>query len=266
MMDINKWIVEYTSKGYSELHAEARISQDVILLAISKSEFNRNVTIKGGIIMRSLSDNSRRATLDIDLDFIRFSLDDESIRNFILKLNIIDGLNIEIVGKIEVLKQQDYQGKRVNIGISDQFGKTIRSKIDLGVHAKFNIDQSEYSFDVCVDDNGASLLINSSEQICAEKLRSLLKLGPFSTRYKDIFDIYYLISKLDRKKLGICLNEYIFSDVDMRESNTSDVSFRLKRIFDNKRYIRNLKTTDKNWLQTDIDVVLGSILDYFSTL
>jgi len=31
----------------------------------------------------------------------------------------------------------------------------------------------------------ARLLINSYEQMLAEKLRSLLKFGPFSTRYKD---------------------------------------------------------------------------------
>ena len=39
---------------------------------------------------------------------------------------------------------------------------------------------------------GASLLINSDEQMLAEKLRSLLKFGSFSTRYKDVYDIYYL--------------------------------------------------------------------------
>lgn len=35
-------------------------------------------------------------------------------------------------------------------------------------------------------------MINSMEQMITEKLRSLLKIGPFSTRYKDIFDIMYL--------------------------------------------------------------------------
>ena len=31
-------------------------------------------------------------------------------------------------------------------------------------------------------------LINSKEQMFTEKLRSILKFGPLSTRYKDIFD------------------------------------------------------------------------------
>ncbi|MEE0397377.1 MAG: hypothetical protein UDQ92_04380 [Lachnospiraceae bacterium] len=46
--------------GYSEANAEAKLCQDIIK-AISQSSLNRNVTIKGGVVMRSLSKNSRRA-------------------------------------------------------------------------------------------------------------------------------------------------------------------------------------------------------------
>ncbi len=45
------------------------------------------------------------------------------------------------------------------------------------------------------------MLINSDEQILAEKLRSLLKFGPFSTRYKDVYDMYYLKDFVNREKL-----------------------------------------------------------------
>jgi hypothetical protein len=43
----------------------------------------RNATIKGGVVMRSLSKNARRAMQDIDLDFIRYSISDESIRQHV---------------------------------------------------------------------------------------------------------------------------------------------------------------------------------------
>ncbi len=39
----------------------------------------------------------------------------------------------------------------------------------------------------------------------------------------------------------------------MRESNISDISARLNRVFSNLRFKRNLNTTDKNWLGNDID-------------
>ena len=40
-----------------------------------------------------------------------------------------------------------------------------------------------------MDDEGATLLKNTYEQSFVEKLRSLLKFGANSRRYKDIFDI-----------------------------------------------------------------------------
>ena len=81
-------------------------------------------------------------------------------------MNCLEGIRIEIKGnKIEQLSQQEYSGKRVYIIIKDDEGNVIESKIDLGVHANMNIEQDTYCFDVCMDDEGASLLINSCEQI-----------------------------------------------------------------------------------------------------
>lgn len=60
---LKKEIAEKIKKeGYSEANAEAKLSQDIIIYAISKSSFNRSVTIKGGVVMRSLSREVRRAT------------------------------------------------------------------------------------------------------------------------------------------------------------------------------------------------------------
>lgn len=46
------------------------------------------------------------------------------------------------------------------------------------------IEKEEYCFDIAYDDEGASLLINSNEQMLSEKLRSLLNFGTFSTRLR----------------------------------------------------------------------------------
>ena len=55
------------------------------------------------------------------------------------------------------------------------------------------IEQEEYCFDITYDDEGASLLINSNEQMLSEKLRSLLKFGTFSTRFKDIYELCFSV-------------------------------------------------------------------------
>ena len=86
-MNLQKEIEKMKNEGYSENNAEARLCQDIILKAISESSLNRNVTIKGGVVMRNLSKSVRRATQDIDLDFIRYSISNDSINAFIQKLN-----------------------------------------------------------------------------------------------------------------------------------------------------------------------------------
>lgn len=68
--------------------------QDIVLKALSVSPLSRNVTIKGGVVMRSKTNNVRRATQDLDIDFIKYSLADESIDVFISKLNCLDGIKI----------------------------------------------------------------------------------------------------------------------------------------------------------------------------
>lgn len=192
MINIQKLIEEAKENGYQGDKASAKVCQDIVLKALSSGPLSRNVTIKGGVVMRSKTNNVRRATQDLDIDFIKYSLEDEAIDAFINKLNCLDGIKINRWGKIGELKQQDYSGKQVFILIQDTAGNQVRSKIDLGVHNRFELEQEEYCFDIAYDDEGASLLINSDEQMLAEKLCSLLKFGPFSTRYKDVYDMYYL--------------------------------------------------------------------------
>jgi len=48
-----------------------------------------DTTIKDGVVMRSKTNNIRRATQDLDMDFIRYSLANDSIEMFIRKLNCL---------------------------------------------------------------------------------------------------------------------------------------------------------------------------------
>ena len=96
-MNLAVMIKEMQTLGYESVAASARICQDIVLKAISKSSLSRNVTIKGGVLMRNMTQNIRRATQDMDIDFIRYSLSDQSIDYFIEKLDddiheVFDGI------------------------------------------------------------------------------------------------------------------------------------------------------------------------------
>lgn len=266
MINLNDMIEIEITNGYGDANAQAKVCQDIVLKAIAESSLNRNVTIKGGVVMRSKSGSVRRATQDLDIDFIRYSLGDNSIDLFINKLNCLEGIAITRHGDIEELKQQDYHGKRVYLRISDSFDNVVISKLDLGVHNKLDIEQDEYCFDVAFDEEGASLLINSNEQMFSEKLRSLLRFGAISTRYKDIFDMYFLMEKIDRDKLKVCLDSYVYKDDKMREKDNKDIVKRVKIAFSNKAYLSRLQSTDKKWLDESIDDILNGIIQFIEEL
>ena len=268
-MNIREAIITYQSQGYEYVDAESKVSQDIILSKIGNSRYKNNITIKGGVVMHNISNDIRRATRDLDIDFIKYSLEDDSIRNFIGSLNNDkDNIKIEIVGNIIPLHHQDYDGKRVNIKISDNYGNSINTKLDIGVHKLFELEQEEYCFDLSLINKEVNLLINSKEQIFTEKLKSLLKLGFVSTRYKAIFDFYYLIniSKLDKKKLFKNIEILIFNDDTMRENSIDDILNRLSKTLKSRRYINHLNDPVVNWLDIPINDAINSLLKYVEQL
>lgn len=223
MANLELLSTQYINEGYSELLAEARVCQDIVLKAISESKLNRNVTIKGGVVMRSITGNIRRATRDVDFDFIKYSIDEQAIQDFIRDINVLEGISLQITGEIEELSQQEYRGKRIWVVIKDDTGHSMKTKMDLGVHKNIQIEQDEYCFDVCHDETGVSLLMNSKEQIYAEKLRALVKFGTFSGRVKDVFDLCYLSDYVDANRLLQCIQTYILDDSGMFENTLDDI-------------------------------------------
>ena len=259
----------YLNSGYTLANASAKICQDIILNKISKSKMNKSITIKGGVVMYGLSNDKRRATRDLDLDFIKYSLADESIKLFIDRLNLVnDGINILIDGKIEELLHQDYNGKRVNVILKDENNFSVSAKLDIGVHTNFNIKQEEYCFNLEALEESASLIINSKEQIICEKLKSLLRFSIRTTRYKDIFDIYYLINNTDinKEKLLYIIHSLIINDKTMKQNNLNDIIKNLTITINNNIFKRNLSDARNNWLGIPVDKVINGVIMYFESL
>lgn len=268
-MNIYESVNKYVIAGYSLDDAIPKVAQDIVLLKIGNSKYSKNITVKGGVVMHNISKDMRRATRDMDIDFIKNSLEDKSILDFIRELNNTDdGVKIKVTGKIEPLHHQDYDGKRVYIQLTDKNKYSISSKLDIGVHKYFDIEQDEYYFDFNIIDESVSLLINSCEQIIVEKLKSLLKFGITSTRFKDIFDFYYLINNenLDKDKLMKFIDILIFQDEAMRENELKDIHIRLRNILNNNRFQSRMNTANNNWLEIPIKDVINNVIDYFDGL
>lgn len=265
-MNVREEAEKLKSKGYNEDDANARICQDIILKGIAASGLSRSVTIKGGVVMRNISHNDRRATQDADLDFIKYSISDDSITEFLQKIESTTGVNITIKPPIVTLKHKDYQGKRVFITITDDYGNTLESKLDIGVHKDLDIKQKEYCFDICFQKDGASLLMNSKEQILTEKLKSFLRFGTRSTRYKDVFDICFLLDNVNIEELKTCIQHYIFNDKSLPVSTYAELTKRIRRVFTNISFKSNAKSSGKNWLDITTEEALTRNIEFIVSL
>lgn len=266
MINVLNEIEKVKEEGYNEANAEARICQDIILCGIANSTFNRNVTIKGGVVMRNLSKDARRATQDIDLDFLKYSISDDAIKLFISRIQPGDGIALELMELIIELRHKDYRGKRVFIKIIDAEGNELESKIDIGVHKDLDILQEEYCFDICFQQDSAGLLMNSCEQIFTEKLKSFLRFGTRSTRYKDIFDIFYLSSRVNSKKLNQCIQRFIYEDNTLSVNTPEDIISRMTAVLINERFLQSVKKSKKNWTDVPTEEVFKKCLEFIHTL
>lgn len=73
---------------------------------------------------------------------MRYSIADDSIRAFVKKLNSNKaGIRIRIDGPIEELNHQDYNGRRVHVTVLDEAGNSVKTKLDIRVHADLSIEQ-----------------------------------------------------------------------------------------------------------------------------
>ena len=124
--------------------------------------------------------------------------------------------------------------------------------------------QEKYCFELDVLNKSVTLFINSMEQMFSEKLKSLVKFGSLSTRYKDVFDFYYLINfgNLDRNKLEEYVSAIIFSEETLNTYTFDEIYNKISLVFNNKRFIFNLSNVKVNWLDVPIKEVISCILNY----
>lgn len=266
MKTIEEMVISYVSKGMTSNQAENYACQEIILNKISKSLIANNVLIKGGVVMFNMTRNLRRATSDLDFDFIRYDISESSIREFVGLLNKTEPLNYLIkIYKIEPLRQEDYQGKRVWTIISDKT-RSIKFKLDIGVHTLLGIEQNNccFYFD---DENQITLKVNPPEQIFAEKLYSLAKHGALSTRFKDIYDMYFFIEQkmLNKNVLKDCIKLLLINS-NNNIKTLEDILENVSTIFEDKQYLDIFEKSSDKWLDIDNRILFKTILDYLYSI
>lgn len=131
-----------------------------------------------------------------------------------------------------------------------------------------DIKQDELCFDLGLNTLNVTLLANSKEQICVEKIKSLLKFGITSTRYKDVFDIYYLINtnNFDKIRFINYLDKFVFKDSLIDENNLSEIKNSLNNILSNNKFKSMLNMAKNNWTELPVENVITIIIEFLTSL
>ena len=267
-MTILERVNKKVKEGYIQKVAENIISQEIIIECISKSQYVDKVLMKGGIVMFNLTGDNRRASHDIDFDFVRFDISHKNnIDTFVYLLSKqTNDYDITRIGEIKELKQEDYNGKRITVVINDDT-YTIRTNVDIGVHTLFAIEQNAMVFSIKEGEEAVSIYANPPEQIVAEKLYSLAKHNLRSTRYKDIFDVNYILQNcnLNKKKTLLAIELLIRYGNSFMNDLESFVNAIDETLHD-KEWLDKLNTTQQNWSNTKCEDAVKTIIDFIYSL
>lgn len=266
-MSIKDLVSRYSSLGYARPVAENLAAEEIFLTILSGSEMADKVALKGGIVMFNLTKSQRRATRDIDFDFIRYSIDEDSIRLFFRKMAASTReYSLSVNGKIKPLHQEDYHGVRVHVRIQDgsSYGPLLL-KLDIGVHNHLEIEQERIVFSFG-QGTELTLQVNSPEQIFAEKCLSLSRLGALSTRYKDIYDLYYLArTGLNASKvLDILLT--FFAHSSRQPKTIEDFKARVESALTNSSFAKEADDPKNRWLDVSYEEASSLILKIIASL
>ena len=262
MKTIAEMVSHYVGQGMTLNQAENYTCQKIVLSKISESPLADKVLIKGGVVMFNRTGNLRRATADLDFDFIRYDISEGSIRSFVSLLNrYLTSFALTVIG-IWPLHHEDYKGKRVVVAISDQ-SRTLEFKMDIGVHTLLGIKQDTMCFHFMDGEDGVMLAANPPEQIFAEKAYSLAKHGTFTGRSKDIFDMYYLMSEcnLDKRLVSECLELLTFEN-KRGIGSVEGVRESMEEVLRDALFKRRLSKARENWIEEDVESITNAIIDF----
>ncbi len=243
--------------------------QEEILRKISKSKYNNNIILKGGLLIYSLSNFSCRPTIDADYLLTGCSNNIKDIQNMVNDIINIPTENkfisYEVKNFKKIAEQRKYNGIRANL-----IGKIKNTRTHLSIDfAVGDIvvppSQKQFLPVILSDFKKPNIFTYSLESVISEKLDAIISRMETTSRMKDFYDIYYLAKNYDFD--GRKLQEAIYRTLSKRGTPyEKDSVYVINRLGDDDIIIKRWKNFCKNVLRKKLDIikVLNLITDFLS--
>ena len=170
-----------------------RYFQERLLYRISQTRYRNNFYLKGGALMYAYERFAARPTLDIDFLGTHISNDGERIAEAFREICAVeceeDGVRFaaDKIAAQNITEFKDYHGIRLSIA------QVLTMDIGFGDV----VTPHPVSLDYPLLLEGlpeASILAYSTETVIAEKMHAIIDLADQSSRMKDYYDIYHLLT------------------------------------------------------------------------
>lgn len=183
-----------------------RYFQERLLYRISRSRYRENFYLKGGALMYAYEHFAARPTLDIDFLGTHISNDGKRITEAFQEICTIecncDGVIFDpskIVAQ-NITEFKDYHGIRLSIPVTmDTIAQVLTMDIGFGDIVTPSAVSLDYPL-LLSDMPKANILAYSTETVIAEKMHAIIDLADQSSRMKDYYDIYHLLTSIKYNK------------------------------------------------------------------
>jgi len=239
--------------------------QEEFLRRLSCSKYKNCLILKGGLFLFAFNDLDGRPTMDIDFLGYQVSNDIDEMKAMIVDIIKTETDNsfieLQVKSAERITEQKKYPGIRLKI-VARILNTRTPFDIDIGIGDviipqidSVNIPTQLESFD---SPNVKSYTLEST---IAEKLEAMFSRMETTSRMKDYYDIYYLLSRYDFD--GETLSKAIFETFRNRQKEcTVDNLERISRIYESSEMIRRWSVFTKKTLGVELpfnEVVEGII-------
>lgn len=189
------------SSGISYQQCLQLFVQEEFLRKLSKSGFEDNLVLKGGLFIYTLTNFESRATIDVDFLLRAASNSINDVKDLITAIiNTPTGndyISMKAKGFEEISPQRKYHGISTQI-IAQIKNVRVPFNVDIGVGDVIVPRAEERKISTQLPDFEAPVIMTYSlESTIAEKFDAILQRFELTGRMKDFYDIYYLARTFD---------------------------------------------------------------------
>lgn len=196
-----------------------RYFQERLLYRISKSKYNKNFCLKGGVLFYLYDQYKSRPTRDIDFLGVKLSHNQATLQKIFTEICNISfppdavTFDTQTIESNEIVQDGRYQGIRIKL--SGHLGKIIqRLQIDIGFGDLVYPKPKIIKFPLIIDNEQPVIQVYSIVSVIAEKFQAMIDLADVNSRMKDFFDVYSLLKT--------------------KNINKSDLEIAIKTTFENR--------------------------------